>query len=297
MTFKAFYEKDLIPILQRLEKRRKWLVFLFVLAVVFFGLGVWLIAKAHLPLFAMLGWLPVLLYGAFLAYRMKNFKAEFKPAIIQPTLGFMKTPVSYTYNKRINKEVFLESRLFVTEGNYYEGEDYLEGKIGATKFEICELDVREPSRVRTKQVSIFRGVFLVAHLNRQTPCRLLVLPREKRPYLSRAIKAFIRQGGREIETTNTSKFVLFSDSRDVFEHKTMTKFYELVEAYSCQRGKLVYASAIGAQIYLAIDEPKDILEPAILQNNLGFEGISAYHTDLSQILELVRLTNQVFTGK
>ena len=76
-------------------------------------------------------------------------------------------------------------------------------------FELCELNVREYSKVRNRTNYIFKGVFFQGSFNSKAHSgkgKIIILPQEFSQYQSRTIKAFNRIGGRNASDIVTRKF-------------------------------------------------------------------------------------------
>ena len=87
--------------------------------------------------------------------------------------------------------------------------------MGELEFEMSELSVKEFSPVRNRLDDVFRGVFLHARFVRtvQDPNgEILILPRNRKQYLSKTIKSFTVKGGRQHEPQNlrfSDEFVVY----------------------------------------------------------------------------------------
>lgn len=271
------------------------------LRLILFSAVLWLVVAVLVYslsefLFAALVSLPFLFYIAIVANRIRRFVDDFKPKIVRLVLDFIDDgplfgELKYRAKDKIPLEKFLRSKLFITRPAVYQGEDFIEGRIGDVEFEMSELKVEEYSRVRQRLDSVFRGVFLRAKFRYPTSGELLVLPRAKLPYLSETAKAFVKSGG-----LNMDGFVqhqLFRENYITYGGKN-TKVSELLTPelmgfilhYRQKKSELVL-SIFHENCYIAIWNPKDILEPKILQSNVSFELVREFYDDVYMALQVV----------
>ena len=180
--FRIFYNHTIHPELLRMERKRRRLLLLIVLSfLLLFGLfviGIWLeVMVITLTLMLFVGVYLFILYG-----RVRNFVETFKPNIVNLITDFIDDGIGYgdliyDQNKFIPKSKFQASQIFGASPDLYEGEDYLKGIIGDVPFELCELNVREESKVRQRLNYVFKGVFLAATITIPVRGKVLVLPR------------------------------------------------------------------------------------------------------------------------
>ncbi|MEM6377209.1 MAG: hypothetical protein AAF705_03290, partial [Bacteroidota bacterium] len=176
--FRIYYNHTIYPELRRLERLRKRLLGLFAVAAVLLTgilifeifLNIWIVTLVLT--------IPTTLFVVYLGYRLRRFVLTFKPQVMQLILEFMESlpnisKLSYDPKGGIGKGEFYESQLFITSGNIYETEDFIEGMVGEMGFRLCELNVRETSKVRNRTNHVFKGVFLHATFTEETEGRIL----------------------------------------------------------------------------------------------------------------------------
>jgi len=295
--FRLFYNHTIHPELLRMEqKRRRLFLLLFVsffviLAAVIFGLYL------QVMVFTLMLMIPVGFYITYLIYRIQEFRITFKPRVVNLVLDFIDNGISYgalqyDAKRSIPKKTFLASRIFATRAPTYIGEDYIYGKIGELDFEMCELKVREFSKVRTRLNYVFKGVFLHTTFNRPQKGSIVIWPREFRQYLSGSIKAFSRNGAREVAEDvhhkSFSKFFMAYATKDANTASLLSREMQaLIANYREKSNKEVYFSFINRDIYIGITEPKDILEPYIFRSNVSFELVREFFEDLQLLMSIV----------
>jgi hypothetical protein len=295
--FRIFYNHTIYPELKRLERLRRRLLGLFAIAaVLLFGiiifevfLNIWVVT--------LLLTIPTSLFVVYLGYRMRRFVQTFKPQVMQLLLEFMESlpninKLAYDPRGGIDIGEFYESQLFTSNADIYETEDFIEGMVGEMDFCLCELNVRETSKVRNRTNHVFKGVFLHATFTEETEGRILVWPREFKQYLSKSIRNFTFQGG-----INVDHEVLNEEFRSVFMTYALPDTHvisilsrpmqDAIVEYRRETGKEIYMSFMDEEIYVAIAEPKDILEPYIFKANTSFELVREFFEDIHLLLKVV----------
>lgn len=295
--FRIFYNHTIHPELMRLEgQRRRFLRLLLFSALLLSGI-VFLQFYIRIPALSMLLAFPIFAYISYLIYQVQRFRSNFKPHVIRLILDFIDNSVNYgdlqyEEKKCIPKELFRGSRLFTGPMPEYVGEDYIWGLIGELPFEMCELSVKEFSDVRNRLNDVFRGVFLHASFKKELNGEIIILPRAFKPFLSRTIKAFTVTRGRNVDS-----FIRNDRFREVFTtyatpmaNLTALLSEDMEESildYREQTGKEIYISFIGSDIFVAVTQPKDLLEPMIFQSNLSFDLVREFYHDLQLLMSIV----------
>ena len=295
--FRIFYNHTIHPELMRLDQLRKrlllllFLSLLFLVGVILFELfvGIWFIS--------LLLSLPIGIYISYLGYRIRRFTRTFKPQVVDLILDFIDDSVNYgalQYDAKggLPKDRFMESLLFGTDPDVYEAEDYIKGSIGSIAFELCELNVREFSRVRSRLNYVFKGIFLHARLEESLHGTIVILPREYRQYLSRAIRDVVGTGARSINDMMRSEefredFLSYATRDAKVRDLLSVDMQNILVAYRAETDKEIYISFIDKNVYLAITGDRNILEPYLFQSNVSFELVREFYEDIMMLLDIV----------
>lgn len=294
--FRLFYNHTIHPELLRMERRRKRLLTLLTLSSIFLILVLILQFYVHILAITLILLTLIGFYIAYLLYKMREFKVTFKPNIMNLILDFIDDEVNYgtltyTAKKKIPKKDFLNSELFATPAPYYEGEDHIKGSYRELVFELCELHVREFSKVRNRLNYIFKGVFLIGtYGDKNTKGRIIVLPKDFQQYQSRTVKTFYANGGKRVDDLSRkfSKTFITLASREAPIKQTLT--WDMQQAllnYRTRTGKEIYVSFINNKVYIAVTEPKDLLEPEIFRSNVSFELVREFFEDLQLLFSVL----------
>ncbi len=294
--FRLFYNQTIQPELRRLDKYRLRLLRLMLFsAVIMVGLGAFLMYLDVLVI-GMLAMIPFGIYISYLVRRVQKFVQEFKPKVVKLILDFIDDgllfgDLHYDAKRKIPFDKFIRSGIFVTRPAVYNGEDFIEGRIGDIEFEMCELNVKEFSKIRERLDSVFRGIFIRAKLFHPLKGTMLVVPRSTLPDLSETVKAFIRHGGQ-----NLDGFIRNEDFRETFTvyGSINTKITEMLPVElmdfmldHLHRRGLIYLSLSEKNIYAAIANDKDILEPKLFSSNVSFDLVKEFYEDINLALFVV----------
>ena len=297
--FRIYYNHTIHPELLRMERRRLRLLWLLLISSIIL-LGVMLL-EFYLDILALTLFLavPIGAYFFYLLYRVQEFRQAFKPNVMNLVLDFIDDgmnfdpshPLEYHPKRKIDKARFLKSKIFATQAPYYEGEDFINGRIGEMDFELCELTVKEFSPVRNRLNDVFSGVFLHATFQEETRGRIIIWPRRFRQHLIRSIKKFTWEGGANVDhevnnETFREAFLTYATEDTHVEGILSGPMQDAIVSYRQQTGKEIYMSFINKEIYAAVTEEKDILEPYLFRSNLSFELIREFFEDINLLLRI-----------
>lgn len=300
-NFRLFYNQSIYPELQHLELRRRRLLRLLIVSALLL-LGVLALqVYVQILVVTLVLLVPVGLLISYLAFRVQVYYQEFKPRIVHLILDFIDNDINsgaFSYHPKgyIEQSRFLESKIF-THADEYKGEDLIRGQIRETPFELCELRVREFSPTRRQVDYVFRGVFLIGDFHRaDMRGGILMLPDAYRKYLSRSEKAFHLLGGRRVRRNLLPEFEAFFDTyatpdariQDTLSPEMQRIILQFRQQYqNLNRKKEIYLSIIGDNIYIALTQDRNLLEPSIFQSNVSFEVIREFYEDIALLLAVV----------
>ncbi len=295
--FRPYYNHTIYPELMRLESQRKKLLWLMSITILM-AIGV-IIFQAMTGIFFITLFLliPIGFYISYLLYRIRKFKTEWKPKVVNLIIDFIDDKLSYgemSYDAKgfVAKQKFVASGLFAKTGKFYKGEDKIAGKIGDVDFEMSELEISDLSKIESGTIEIFRGIFLAAQIVNPIRGTIMVLPRNHKQFLIKTIKTFNIAGGELVtdvlEHDGFNQNYLTYATEDALIHNVLSfEMQEAIIEYTERAMKDLYVSFNNNNIYLAVREPKDILEPFIFESNVDFELIREFFEDIQILLSIV----------
>jgi hypothetical protein len=309
-NFRLYYNRTIFPVLLELEKERKRLVWRMSGALCFLIVVGYLVIYARIPALTLFLWFPVLVYASYIGIQMQRFRSVFKPKIVNLILDFIdlgeksETPdeiykdmaaaqrgIHYDYQHFIPIEIFQKSGIFAEPSTYYKGEDYIEGSVGSAKFEMCELDVRRLSYVRPGYDTIFRGIFFYSNFYKIVDGTIVIMPKQKRQFMIPTIKGITKIGGKKVEIKEPQgfmdEFLAYANCEIQADKILSQEVYQSILDYQSNTERDIYVSIVGAEIFIAVAEPKDILEPNFFGSNASFEVVKAFFEDLMLIISII----------
>ena len=305
--FRFFYNHTVYPELLRMERQRIRLVGLLILAGIVLAAMIAFEIYLNILVVTLFLTIPHAGFIAYLAYRMYRFRQTFKPNVVPLLLDFIDNgpnfdanhPMSYNPKGEISKSDFLKSGIFVTPAQYYKAEDAIEGRIGEIQFKLCELDVREESPVRNDLDEVFKGIFLQARFTAPLRGRIIVWPRDQRQFLTRAIKQFTGEKYRGVNVDHEinneafrALFMTYATPNTHVEGILPDTMQEAIVQYYQETNKRIYFSFHDRDFYVAITEPKDLLEPYIFRSNLSYDLVLEFMRDITLTLRIVHEFDQ-----
>jgi Protein of unknown function (DUF3137) len=299
--FRIFYNQVIHPELLHMERRRQrlirliWLIGFLILGAVALQIYVQIFVVTLLLL------IPVGIGIAQIIFAIQTYLLEFKPRIVSLVLDYIDNGINYhnlQYDPKgmIPEEVFLESGIFAAADDYA-GEDLIQGQVRETPFVLSELRVSEFSDVRSQLDRVFNGIFLCADFeNLRLSGSVLILPDANMKYLSRSERAFHRDGGRRIHGVFLPEFETFFNTyatpdvqiQDVVSEDLQRVILRFRARFQEQnRKKEIYFSLLGDNLFIALTQDRDLLEPNLWRSNANYETIKEFHDDIAILLELV----------
>lgn len=280
----------------RLDKQRLRMLRLIMISAALWLVVVVVVSALSEFLFTAMASLPFMFYLAIVGARVRRFKADFKPKVVKLVLDFIDDgplfgDLKYHPKRMIPIDKFMRSQLFITRPAVYEGEDFIEGRIGDVEFELCELKVEEYSRVRQRLDSVFRGVFLRAKFHYPLKGSVLVVPRARLPYLSETVKFYVGKGGQNMDGfIKNAKFreayITYGSKNTRVTDLLTEELMGFILTYG-KRHDSISLSILGDNCYVALWNEKDILEPRLFQSNVSFELVREFYNDIYSAMYVV----------
>ncbi len=274
------------------EKQRKQVLFLLFLGMVILGIATAYVVSLDIFALSVFMFIPWVILLRIYQYIAQNFRAKFKPLVVSSLLNFIDPRLKYYHNEYISKDTFLRSKIFpMTKPDIYKGEDYIMGEIGEIYFEMCELEVHHTSIVKGKLEQWFKGIFFHANFNTKFEGRIVMIPREEWQRFIPVMKEFTKYGGFELTNTGNAafdeEFLVYLD-KDVHYKEILTpELLDTINGYHENSGKQVLASFYNSHLYLAIQEPYELLEGHLFHTNMDFDMIENYYQELSLFTKIV----------
>ena len=298
-AFRIFYNHTIHPEMMRLDHMRIRLLRLLAFSVILILLVLIVAANLQILPLSLALTLPIGVYVGYLYRQIREFQTTFKPHIVRLILDFIDNDpnfgtLHYDEGQSVEFGHFQNSRLFSEEIIEYKGEDYITGIIGELAFQMCEIEARAFSRVRSKIDTIFRGIFLHAQFhNREGRGMLIALPRMNKPYEIRTIKNFVLEGAKEVPASEQmpefrAVFLTYATADAPVYSLLSPEMQDAILDYRDSTASEIYLSFIGNDFYVAVSEPNDLLEPFLFQSNVSFDLAREFYDKLRLLMSIIR---------
>ncbi len=297
-----FYYDELYPKLQELEIERKSVLKKVITASVAIGI----VALVLLSLFHGSGGdgtieISIVAFAAmaFTAnWFMTDYRRKFKKRIFKELIARIDPALLYNPSGTIPRQIFTLSGLFNTDIDYYEGNDLIKGKIGATPIEFSDIKVQKEvrdSKGRKRRNTIFAGTFIVTEFHKQFHKPVLVYPDVAEKYFGVVGSWF--QGavnGKLVRMDSPAfekEFKVYSDD-PVEAHYLLTPvIMEKLVALRKKADAPVYLSFRLNKLFIAIENGGNWFEPTLFKSLLSIDVFKSYIENLNLILSIVEELN------
>lgn len=299
-SFDAFYERELLPILQELEQERKSIKNTLIYPTV--GLGT--LALGLITILPNLGIQSMILTaitgaGLFTWFKTKasrEYRAEFKNRVIRAILRYINPDLLYSGYSGIRKNEYSSCGIFNRQPDRYRAQDLISGRIDETEIAFSEVHAQvyvKDSKGRRKLQNQFKGLFFKADFNKEVSHRTVVLPDLAERFLGNMGQQlqklnFGRDELVQLENVDFEKqFAVYASDQTEARYILSPKLMENILAYS-ELHEIVPSLAFrDSQVFVAIPIHKDFFEPRIFRSLINKEATREYHDDMQLALSLV----------
>ncbi len=307
MNFRAsdlldFYYEDLYPSLQELEAERKKVLKRIVLVCTILGAGAGILAfysyrsTGNIDLDFPVG--AFLLGGMVTAWIVRDYRRRFKRKIFRKLVLRIDPSLTYRPEGAIDSVLFDLSGLFPTDYNRYEGNDYVEGKIGKTPIRFSDLKVEKEtrdSRGRRQTTTIFAGTFVVTEFHKHFHKEVKVFPDVAEKYLGVlgswlqgvTAKNLVRLDSPAFE----KEFKVYAEDPVEAHYLLTPNIMEKLVALRRNADAPVYVSFRLDKLFIAIANGGKWFEPTIFRSLLRLEVFKSYVNNLGLLLGIVEDLN------
>jgi hypothetical protein len=314
VQFDLFYQQQLLPVLQRLESKRKiilrnisLLIVLF-LAINFAGILLSAAFYSAVYLFVFLG---LSVVAGFVFYFNKinsefyGYRDGYKKQVIQSLINYIQPGLTYNPSGFLPQTEFKKSRIITSDFNRYKGNDYISGKIISTDVELSELHVQK--EVKTKNGSsthtIFKGVFFVADFHKKFQGETYVLTDTLEKTFGSLGTWFQKNNfGRpdlvKLENVDFEKnFAVYSTDQIEARYILTPGMMEAILNLKKLSNK-VQLSFIDEKVYIKLPLKKDMLESSVFKTVLDKQEMQSNYTYLKllfSIVDILDLNTRIWT--
>ncbi len=322
--FKAYYETEMLPELEVLEKRRKKMVSRSFRVVLFSLLALLLLVVLYqstlfdqkrdtLTPWFIGGGIVIVFIAIFTGVawaRDKTFYTDFKKQVIERIVKFISPNLLYEPKNYVGSDSFQRSRIFLNHVDRYSGDDMVHGKIDKTQIWFSEVKAEHKTTTsdnkgnrKTTWHTIFKGMFFIADFNKHFQTSTVVLP-------NRLGKGFLASFFNKINLTRREKhvnledpdfnrhFVVYGEDQIEARYVLSTSLMRRITEFKEKHPNPLYISFVNSFLYVAIAYRKNLFEPSYFKSLLRFSLVKEYFEDIHlavSIVEELNLNNRIWT--
>ncbi|WP_434143532.1 DUF3137 domain-containing protein [Photobacterium leiognathi] len=228
----------------------------------------------------------------------KQYSVSYKEKVITSLLANINDSFQYQPLSAISEHDYKASQLFPTHYDSYQGEDFVEGKIGKTTLRFSELNTQvKKLRVNQKEdreewETIFNGIFFVADANKHFISKTMIVP-AKNAFFSAisdsVTQLFNRKSDRvKLEDPRFEQhFSVYSNDQIEARYLLTPAMMERLVEFVVKAKSKVSLSFIDNNIYIAISNSKNYFEPALFTQSDSFESVQDIAHDLQFVIDIV----------
>lgn len=322
--FKQYFENDMMPEMQMLDKRRKKMVSRGFRLSMFLLLSILLLVVLYpylndrfyhenMPLY--FGIAGVVFLIAFIILwakwvRDKTFYTDFKKQVIERIVKFISPDLNYEPKNFVGSDSFERSRIFMKHVDRYNGDDMVYGKLDKTQLWFSEVKAEykttttdNKGRTKTTWHTIFKGLFFVADFNKHFQKSTVVMPnRLGKGFLANffnKINLSRREKYVKLEDPDFNKhFVVYGDDQIEARYVLSTSLMKRITDFKKKHDNPLYISFVNSFLYVAVAYSKNLFEPTYFRKLTRFELVSKFFEDLQlaiSIVEELNLNNRIWT--
>ncbi|MFW5757803.1 MAG: DUF3137 domain-containing protein [Bacteroidota bacterium] len=322
--FQQYFEKDMRPEMEMLDKRRKRIVSRSIRLILITVLALLLLWVSHDATEARFQNLNISLYfGIALAIIIilffvlwhqwahdKTFYKDFKKQVIERIVKYVSDDLTYEPNNFIGSDSFQRSRIFLKNVDRYTGDDMVHGKLDKTQVWFSEIKAEykttttdSKGKTQTKWHTIFKGLFFIADFNKHFQTSTVVMP-------NRLGSGFLGNFFNKINLTRREKhvkledpefnkhFVVYSDDQIESRYILSTALMQRITEYKEKHENPLYISFVNSFLYIASAYRKNLFEPNYFKKLTRFSIVQEYFEDIHlavSIVEELNLNNRIWT--
>jgi len=217
--------------------------------------------------------------------KKRLYRNAYKSEVVSKIVQAIDPNWNYVPDQCISTTEYLESDLFRTHYDKYEGDDFISGVIDKTDFRCSELHTQyknvstdNEGKRQEKWVTIFKGLFFHADFNKNFSGKTYIAPDIAERLFGNIGKKLQKISGKadlvKLENPEFEKYFVVH-STDQIEARyilTPTIMEALVKIHK-EYKRPIHLSFIGSRVYCAMSFTKNLFEPKIMRSGVKFEDV------------------------
>ncbi len=306
-----FYQKELVPEIELLEQDRKKIVKKmtivgFILAAIVIPIF-FIVDEIDTMIFPVI--IAAVIFGFVLHYLSRDYASDFKNNVLEKIVNYIDPNLSYIPTMSISEGQFMSSGIYRKGIDKYDGDDFVEGKIGATKIEFSEIHAQyetRDSKGRTSHHTIFKGLFFIGDFNKHFSGDTYVLPDQAEKLLGGLggmFQGMSKKYGELVKLEDPvfeKEFVVYSDDQIEARYILSPALMERITKFKQKSGSRISMSFVGSKVYIAIPFAKNLFEPKVFSTIMDFKPVKEFFDDFALMIDIVEdlnLNTRIWTKK
>ncbi len=306
-----FYQKELVPEIELLEQDRKKIVkkmaiIGFILAAIVISIF-FIVDEIDTMIFPVI--IAAVIFGFALHYLSRDYASDFKNNVLEKIVNYIDPNLSYIPTMSISEGQFMASGIYRKGIDKYDGDDFVEGKIGATKIEFSEIHAQyetRDSKGRTSHHTIFKGLFFIGDFNKHFKGDTYVLPDQAEKLLGGlggVFQGMSKKYGELVKLEDPvfeKEFVVYSDDQIEARYILSPALMERITKFKQKSGSRISMSFVGSKVYIAIPFAKNLFEPKVFSTIMDFKPVKEFFDDFALMIDIVEdlnLNTRIWTKK
>ncbi|MBU1044760.1 MAG: DUF3137 domain-containing protein [Candidatus Omnitrophica bacterium] len=302
---KNFYDIELYPELSMIEElrikaRNKILISAAIIVPVALLVLVYIAKNGKGNGLFFVGIIAFFILAGIYHFATKEYIQNFKTGIIEKLVKFIDQNLAYSRANHIHQSDFSASKIFNQRVDRFNGDDYVKGKIGQTNLEFSEIHAKyitRDSKGRTREHTIFKGLFFIADFNKKFNGKTIVLPdTAERIFgqLGSMLQSMNKFRGQLVKLEDPEFeriFAVYGDDQIEARYILSTSLMKRISDFKKNTKRTIYLSFVGSKINIAVSCLKDLFEPRVFRTMLDFTPIKEYFEDLTMAVSIVEDLN------
>ncbi len=306
-----FYQKELVPEIELLEQDRKKIVkkmtiIGFILAAIVIPIF-FIVDEIDSMIFPVI--IAAVIFGFVLHYLSRDYASDFKNNVLEKIVNYIDPNLSYIPTMSISEGQFMASGIYRKGIDKYDGDDFVEGKIGATKIKFSEIHAQyetRDSKGRTSHHTIFKGLFFIGDFNKHFKGDTYVLPDQAEKLLGGLggmFQGMSKKYGELVKLEDPvfeKEFVVYSDDQIEARYILSPALMERITKFKQKSGSRISMSFVGSKVYIAIPFAKNLFEPKVFSTIMDFKPVKEFFDDFALMIDIVEdlnLNTRIWTKK
>lgn len=298
--FKSFYDEQLVPSLNKVESKRKRLLFslsaISIAYLVLCGvLALYVFEQDPSMLFYFSPFFIIVGMGLYISYetiiKSSGYYNSYKKEVISKIIQFINPTLNYDKRTHVHRSLYMQSGFFPREKVVIDGDDHLSGSSNQIRVEFSEMVAKYQSKAVAKQYgeskNQFQGIFFVAHYPENFAADFVIEPASENSIAHEDPT----QDLIDLENSDFGNYFQLRTLplttayhvRQVLTDEFVTRLVSLKE----QIHNDMYVSFVDNKMFVGILHDKELFEPSLFNSNKNFDTMQTHFNNLYYPVHLI----------